>query len=310
VGQKASGGGWASQEKCERLLGLTDWNRLSVLTEMLRRFGEPPLSGQPNNPARRRELEAMVAALRARMTDPAPAQARAVYLEALQRAPDDFILHENFAEFLEDTGKLEEALAERQIVRDLTPHYYVSHYNFGRLLRNQRRYAEAEAALREAARLNAFQLDVRLQLGSVYGLQQKWDSALAEFEIARELAPMDPRPPLFAGEALWKLNRSAESTAMLRESLRLNPEHWEVRYRLGEQLAQAGNIREAATEFEEVLRLNPRIIKARVNLGVAFARLGRPADALRQCDEALALDPQNKPALQLREQLLADQRKR
>ena len=43
-------GGWASQETCERLLALTDWNRSLVLQEaVLPRMQQPPLSTQFNN---------------------------------------------------------------------------------------------------------------------------------------------------------------------------------------------------------------------------------------------------------------------
>ena len=38
-------GPWASQERCERLLGLTDWNRLSVFQEIARRARASPLYG-------------------------------------------------------------------------------------------------------------------------------------------------------------------------------------------------------------------------------------------------------------------------
>ena len=45
--------GWASQETCERLLALTDWNRSLVLqVAVVQRMQEPPLSTQFNNARR------------------------------------------------------------------------------------------------------------------------------------------------------------------------------------------------------------------------------------------------------------------
>ena len=81
--------GWASQELCERRLGLTDWNRAIVVEGMIRRMKQAPLSAQSNNGQRVAALQSGVDDLRRRMDAAGAAQARQVYLEALRRAPDD-----------------------------------------------------------------------------------------------------------------------------------------------------------------------------------------------------------------------------
>ena len=43
---------WVSQETCDRLLGLTDWNRCAVTEMMIDRLHHPPLSDQSNNAER------------------------------------------------------------------------------------------------------------------------------------------------------------------------------------------------------------------------------------------------------------------
>src|SRR5204863_6785255 len=45
-GANTAPGTWASQERCERMLGLTDWNRAAVFREILHRFKEAPFTNQ------------------------------------------------------------------------------------------------------------------------------------------------------------------------------------------------------------------------------------------------------------------------
>ncbi len=299
---------WADQARCEAVVGITDWNRVPVLQEVIERLRQPPLSTQPNNSNRVAILQNQVNSLRARMSPAEVSAARALYEAALRTSADDYMVHGNFAQFLEATGDIKEALAQRRLVAALAPQDYFSHLKLAMVLREQQELPGAEAALREAVRLKPDQDEVRLQLGAVYAMQKKFELALAEFDQARRLLPRDPRPLLFAGEALWQFNRPADSFRMLREAIKLKPDYVDAHYQLGEELALSAELPDAAAEFQEVLRLKPNHFRARLNLGVALSRMGRPQEALRQCDEALRLEPGNKQALQLRQQLLGQAR--
>jgi hypothetical protein len=87
-------GGWATQETCERRLGLTDWNRSLVIQHMIGRMQQPPLSSQLDNDGRLKVLEDRVNQFRSRMNAAAAAKAREDFLETLQSAPDDYLLRE------------------------------------------------------------------------------------------------------------------------------------------------------------------------------------------------------------------------
>ncbi len=302
-GQAASA--WAPQEKCEELLGLTDWNRVSVVEEVIRRLQQPPLSAQSNNARRVEELESQASELRQRRAAMPPAQARKIYEEALRRSPEDHGLHENFAEFLDATGDKGQAILEWRKVCQLTPHYYFPYYSLATLLKEQEQFSEALAALEEAARLNPDSGEICLEQGVVYGRKTEWAQALRKFDRAAQLSPEDPRVPLYAGEVLHKLRRRAEAMDRYRQALRLQPNYWEAHYRLGEEFAAQGQISEAAREFEQTLQSNPNYVRARVNLAVALLKLGRGEEAGRQITEALRLEPQNKAALGLLQQMQA-----
>jgi tetratricopeptide (TPR) repeat protein len=288
---------WASQAVCEHDLALTDWNRVSAIEEMIRRLKTPPFNTQENNETRIAGLKAQADAARQRMAATSIGGAREVYLTALRKAPDDFRLHENFAEFLEVNGDLKAAVAERKLVCDLIPHYYFPYYQVGSLLRSRGQLEEAIRFLQKAAALNPYQGKIRMELGIVLARQNNWKAALSELEKARELSGSDPQILLYYAEVQGKLGRPAEAMDALRAALAADPDFWEAHYRLGENLATSGRIAEAAAEFRTTVRLNPNYTRAHVNLGVALLNLGRADEAAQQFDQTLKLDPQNPQAL-------------
>ncbi len=294
---------WLSPEQCDPMLGLTDWNRVSVLEEIARRIHEPPFTGQLNNRRRIASLTNQISECRARIASTPPAEAGRIYETALAGNPGDPGLHENFAEFLEATHD-PQAAAERQKVCELIPFFYFPFYRLGLDLQEQGRPGEALQAFEKAAALDPAQGEVRLELGIVHARQNQWERAFEELDRARQLNPDDPRVHLYLAEVLWKLGHHAEAIARLREAIRLQPDYWEAHYRLGDDLAQENATAAAATEFEQVVRLNPGYQKARLNLGVALFKLGRAEEAVRQFDEVLRVDPQNRQALDFKQQAL------
>lgn len=289
---------WISQTECDQLLGLTDWNRVSILGQILERMERPPFSGQSGNIQRLAHLRGEMDELRQRLTDGAAAQAQEIYLRALRRPPENFRLHENYAQFLEARHELQPAIAEREKVCELLPCYYFPYYALGVDLKEAGSLAEARETLLKAAALKPDEGEVRLELGTVDARQGEWETARQELEAARRFSPEDPKVPLFMGEVLWKLDRRGEALASLREAVQLNPSDWQPHFRLASDLAQEGNFSDAATEYQEALRLEPANIKAKLGLAAVLLNLGHESEALQQLDEVLKLEPTNQTALE------------
>jgi tetratricopeptide (TPR) repeat protein len=298
IATNRAAGTWASQETCERRLALTDWNRSTVLEDMLRRLRQAPFTNQLNHAETVESLQTWLRRLRHQMDKQAMARAREVYLEALKRAPEDHRLHENFAEFLTQTGDLAHATEEWRRVQSLIPHHHVAWFEEGQLLRRQGKLADAEPPLLRALNLRPDLAEGWLELGNIHALEGKTEQALKEYERERKLAPEDDRVYYHIGKALSKLGRNAEAMQNLRQALRLNPSFWEARYALGEELGIAGRVPEARKELEEAIRLKPDYAPAHLNLGVALVQLGQLDAALQQFQETLRLDPQNKLAVE------------
>jgi tetratricopeptide (TPR) repeat protein len=301
--QRGAKPAWTSQAECEQWLGLTDWNRVSILEDVLRRVQRPPFSGQSGNAKQVVRVRKEIAGLRKRLTDGAAGPAREIYSQALRRAPENFRLHESYAEFLEARHELQPAIAARKRVCELIPGYYFPHYTLGVDLKESGALAEAREALFRAAELNPAAGDVRLELGIVHARQGDWEQARRELEGARRFSPEDPRVLLFLGEVLWKLDRRSEALASLRDAIRLDPSDWQAHYRLASDLAQMGQLSEAAVEYQDALRLNPASVKAKIGFAAVLLSLGRERQAVQQLEEALQMEPGNRMAVELRQKI-------
>ena len=296
---------WASQEMCERRLGLTDVNRLLSIQIVTRLMKIPPLSSQPNNAGRVKAYEDEEAKLKLGLDINAVAKAREIYRQATNRAPEDYWLHENSAAFFEVTRDPKRAVGEWQCVYELMPCNMVACFEAGRLLVKQGQWAEAETSLRQAVAIFPDYIDVWQELGNLYVAEGKPALALKPYGHAQRLRPGDPHIYCQIGTALLRLGRSVEAMDNFRHALRLQPDDSEAHYGLGLQFGLDGRNQEAQVEFEQVIRLQPDYAKAHLNLGVMLGRQGQFDSALQQFEETLRLDPGNQEAQNYRDQILS-----
>ncbi len=292
--------GWASQGTCERLLGLTDWNRSLVIQEtIIPRMQQPPLSTQFNNERRMQALNDQIKECRERMSATnAETNARAIYRDALNHAPGDYMLHENFAEFLEYIGDFKRSASEWQQACELSPCNPFAFCQAGRMLARAGQEADAQAALLKAISLHPRYFEAWLALGKSRFAEEQYEPALKNYEQARQLQPNDPGVYYEMGRTFSLLKRTAESLKCFRRAVQLQPGYWEAHYCLGGELAMQGDVPAAQKEFETTIVLQPAYAPAHLNLGVALLKQNQVDEATSQFQETLHLDPGNRLAEQ------------
>jgi tetratricopeptide (TPR) repeat protein len=289
-------GGWASQKVCEARLGLTDWNRRDVLKAVKRRMEGPPLNGQFNNEQRLSDLTAQIDGLSPHMDAAAATNARAIYTDAIAHAPRDYLLHQNYGEFLELTGDLKQAALEWKQARELMPRNPFACLTEGILLETQGERSAARDAILQALELHPRYAEAWLELGKLAAAENKLEEALSNYRQSAALQPNDANAYLYMGKALSLLKRPEESLQSLRHALELDGGNWEAHYALGGELGLCGRIEEAKTEFQQVVRLQPQYSMGHLNLGVALLKLNDREGARQEFTETLRLDPDNKSA--------------
>jgi len=291
------GAEWASQEMCDRQLGLSAWNRVFVLESMITRMNQPPLNGQFNNKTRLEAIQTETQKLRERQADPGlTGKTRTEFQTAIERAPDDIHLLESYANFLEAIHEPKQAIdIYRQILKHLPRDFYSS-LQAGRLLGEQGQLTEAEPFLLSAMQARPTLPEGWYELGSVQAAQGRFADALDSYNHAIQLRPRDPAYVSYKGKVLAKLNRHSEAIQYYSQAIQLRPEYWEARFELAGELANQNQINEAIAQYVEVTRLNPRHPLTRINLGTMLVRLNRLDEAIRQYELALQIDPGNKSA--------------
>ncbi len=295
--QDAGTNGWASQDVCERRLGLSDWNRCLVMESVIQRMQKPPLSNQLDNDLRTRELNSDINQLIPGMTVRAAAQSAQNFVNSVTQWPDDYYLHGNFALFLKSTGNAAGAVQEWQRVCGLIPQDCFACYQLARALETQGRAPEAESWVRRALKMRPTMTDAWVELGNVLASQMEPEAALNAYQQARQQRPQDPQVIFLIGKTLAGLGRHAEAVHDYGEAIQLNPSDWEPHYELGAELDAAGQESEALSEFAEAVNLNPNYSRAHFNYGVVLARLGHLDDARREFEKSLQLEPGYQNAL-------------
>lgn len=287
---------WADEATCARGLGLTDWNRVFVMESVLERLQQPLLGSQYNNTDRKRLLQEAVQQFQQQANPAAAAEASKLYQEAIKRSPEDHLLYENFAKFLEATKKLPLAVQAWKQVIGLLPNNARANYQAGRLVALLNQPTEAEAFMKEAIRLNPELAEAWFEMGHLHLRAERFTSALADYEQAARLEPRNGAYLTFVGKALGKLNRPTEAMERYQQALKLHPDLWLAHLALGDALATSSQFEAAGREFAEVIRLRPNNAVAHFSLGLIRVKLGHSEEALREFEEVVRIEPANQAA--------------
>jgi tetratricopeptide (TPR) repeat protein len=131
-------------DECARRLAFTDFNRFRLLDEVRKRLQQPPFVGQLNSKSRDHRLKEQLDRLdRASLGD-----AMRLNQEAIRRAPEDWVLRENFARLLQDFGQSRAAEEHWRKLIQLLPFYEEAYYGLGNALEAQGRTNEAAVCFR------------------------------------------------------------------------------------------------------------------------------------------------------------------
>ncbi len=126
-----------------------------------------------------------------------------------------------------------EALAEAEEGARLAPDLSYAHYMLGLAYRDCDRLEEAEAALREAMRLDPRDVDQLASLAWVQGLRHDRRAALATCEQGLKIDPEHVTCLNYQGHFLRWLGNIKQSEITLRTALRLAPDYFYTHANLG-----------------------------------------------------------------------------
>jgi tetratricopeptide (TPR) repeat protein len=276
-----------TEDECARRLAFTDFDRYRVLDEVRQRLQQPPFISQLGHAERDQRIREQLK----RLDKSSFTHALSVYEQAIARAPEDWVLRENFATLLQDFGQAREAEAQWRKVIQLLPHSEQAWFGLGNLLDSDGRAAEAVKAFGEALRRRPNSVEARNGLGLALAGLGRLTEAIVEYDRALRFKPDFAEARVNLGQTLAQQGRHAEATTQYLEVLRRQSNNVPARINLGKLLAVQGRHDEAIVRYREALRLKPENPVAHYNLGNALNALGRSDEATTQFAEAVRHKP-------------------
>jgi tetratricopeptide (TPR) repeat protein len=157
-------------------------------------------------------------------------------------------------------NNLDRALERLSMAVKLAPTLPGVRYNYALVLARAQKCEESEKQVDlEIANKNTKESAVdlwRLKAHDAY-CQKKWQDTLDAYRKTLELDPNSAEAYGAIGEALFSLNRSAESMTALEKAVAADPGDGGAHALLGKLYQDAGNQDKAITEFEAAIRLRP-----------------------------------------------------
>jgi tetratricopeptide (TPR) repeat protein len=193
---------------------------------------------------------------------------------------------------LEGQRHAEAEAAYREAVR-LDPFYAGAHNGLGNVLVSLRRYAEAEAAYREAVRLDPSYAGAHNGLGNALLELKRYAGAEAAYREAVRLDPANAIMRRNLANVLVSLEQYPEAEEVAREATGLDPGYAWAHSTLGSALRVLRRYAEAEAAYREAVRLDPVYAWARNGLGDVLYDLERYAEAEAAYRNAVRLDPAN-----------------
>jgi tetratricopeptide (TPR) repeat protein len=163
----------------------------------------------------------------------------------------------------------------------------------GRLLAEQRLYADALAAYEQALLLDSRYGLAYFYKGHVLYLLQQYASALMAYEQAARFNPDAAAPHCYRGHTLRHLQRYSEALMAYEQALQagmseVSAAAWNGK---GRVLSDLKKFPEALVAYEQAIQLNPQYAEPYVNKGIIFHDRRQYTEALTAYEKASHLDP-------------------
>jgi tetratricopeptide (TPR) repeat protein len=152
---------------------------------------------------------------------------------------------------------------------------------------DNRKYDEAEDALKEALNKGVSDASIYASLGYLFVLQKKYTEAIKNYTIAIEKAPKNDLYKFYLAAALDRLGKKDEAIKMLEDIVSASPDFPEVYNYLGYLYAEEGKkLDRAITLIQKALARDPENGAYIDSLGWAYYKKGMFDEALQQLRKA------------------------
>ena len=241
-------------------------------------------------------MESGIAPIRSALEQGNTVEAEKLARAALQRDPEDSLVHAYLGAILMGRGAVADALKSYRVAIELQPEVAVFHNEFGTALAASGEFDEAAAALAKAAELSPEVAEIRNNLGNVHRALGDRAAAAECYREALAIRAEYPEALTNLGVVLQESDDLDGAEEAYRHALAVDAENPFALTHLGIVLAAKGEITAAETAHFSAIESNPKLAGPYNNLGIVLKDQGRLDAALEAYDKAVGLDPSD-PAL-------------
>jgi len=173
----------------------------------------------------------------------------------------------------------------------VTSNNWVTHYNLGAIMAEQKKTAQAVMHFSETPRINPNIEEAHFNLGVIKAHHGMTIQAINHFSEALRINPRLGDAHYHLGVALDKTGRTNDAVKHFSLALQTNPRSAEAHNNMGTALIKMGRMHDAIKHFSEALCINPAYAKPHYNLGIVLANEGRFSEAIKHFSESLRLNP-------------------
>ncbi|KAM9705065.1 protein O-mannosyl-transferase TMTC1 isoform 1-T1 [Menidia menidia] len=245
----------------------------------------------------------------------------ALFRSGIQTLPHNAKVHYNYANFLKDSGRHQEAIhhyntalrlyprhasamnnlgtltrspedAERYYRKalDTNPQHNRALFNLGNLLKSKGKQKEAEALLKDSIHYGPHFSDAYSSLASLYAEQKRFADANEVYLKGIENCPDSSDLHNNYGVFLVDTGEGELAAAHYQQAVRLKPAHYVAMVNLGRLLRSSNENQEAESWFKRALQVT-RKVDILTPLGALYYNTGRYQEALQVYREAVTLQP-------------------
>jgi tetratricopeptide (TPR) repeat protein len=149
----------------------------------------------------------------------------------------------------------------------------------------------AEGLIRKIIKTDKDTLDALLMLGQKEGEKGRYAEAEALIRQALRINQASPVTFNNLGCLLLNLGKPDKAVESYLKALELNPDFAEVHLNLGKAFQKQGALSEAVKSYQHTIELKPDSFEAFLRLGDVFREIGAFSEAERNCRKAVELNP-------------------
>jgi len=168
------------------------------------------------------------------------------------------------------------------------------------------RQEQALADFDAAVRLDPMNANAYSNRGLTYSELGRQAEALADYDAAIRLDPMNANAYTKRGVLYHRLGRDNKALADFDAAIRLDPNHANAYNCRGGIYVHLGRVEEALADYGAALRIDPMNVLAYTTRGALYHALGRLEEAVADLDAALGIDPRYSLARRLRGRIYAE----